>query len=94
MEYFLYSTQVFQKRNQLDSGRGFRPLNLKLQEYQVNYTIISRPSYITFECPFCHEEVEVNFEEVDFNTDYWGDGAWCDCPECGEEVELDDYEYD
>ena len=60
----------------------------------VNYTIISRPSYITFECPFCHEEVEVNFEEVDFNTDYWGDGAWCDCPECGEEVELDDYEYD
>lgn len=60
----------------------------------VNYTIISKPSYITFECPFCHEEVEVNFEEVDFNTDYWGDGAWCDCPECGEEVELDDYEYD
>lgn len=60
----------------------------------VNYTIISRPSYITFECPFCHEEVEVNFDEVDFNTDYWGDGAWCDCPECGEEVELDDYEYD
>lgn len=60
----------------------------------VNYTIISRPSYITFECPFCHGEVEVNFDEVDFNTDYWGDGACCDCPECGEEVELDDYEYD
>ena len=59
----------------------------------VNYIIISRPSYITFECPFCHEEVEVNFDEVDFNTDYWGDGAWCDCPECGEKVELDDYEY-
>lgn len=38
----------------------------------VNYTIISRPSYITFECPFCHGEVEVNFDEVDFNTDYWG----------------------
>ena len=37
----------------------------------VNYTIISRPSYITFECPFCHEEVEVNFEEFDFKTDYW-----------------------
>lgn len=60
----------------------------------VNYTIISRPSYITFEYPFCHEEVEVNFDEVDFKTDYWGDGAWCDCPECGKEVELDDYEYD
>ena len=35
-----HSTQVFQKRNQLDSGRGFRPLNLKLQEYQVNYEYI------------------------------------------------------
>ena len=56
----------------------------------VNYTIISRPSYIIFKCPFCHEEVEVNFDEVDFNTDYWGDGAWCDCPECGEELEFFD----
>ena len=37
---FLYSTQVFQKSNQLDSGRGFRPLNSKLQEYQVNYRYI------------------------------------------------------
>lgn len=34
------------------------------------------------------------YDEVDFKTDYWGDGAWCDCPECGKEVELDDYEYD
>lgn len=51
-------------------------------------------NYCDMGCPFCHEEVEVNFEEVDFNTDYWRDGAWCDCPECGEEVELDDYEYD
>ena len=25
----------------------------------VNYTIISSPSYIIFECPFCHEKVEI-----------------------------------
>lgn len=56
----------------------------------VNYTIIGRPSYITFKCPFCHGEVGVNFDEVNL---IWGD-AWCDCPECGEKVELDDYEYD
>lgn len=36
----------------------------------------------------------MNFDEVDFKSDYWGDGAWCDCPKCGEEVEFDDYEYD
>lgn len=60
----------------------------------TDYTIISKPSYIIFTCPHCEEEVEVRFDEVDFNTDYWGDGAVCDCPECGEEVELGDYEYD
>ena len=60
----------------------------------INYTIVSKPVYITFECPHCKEDVEVDFSEVDFNTDYWGDGAVCDCPKCGKEVELDGYEYD
>lgn len=60
----------------------------------IDYTIISKPDYIIFECPHCKEDVEVGFSEVDFNTDYWGDGAVCNCPKCGEEVELDGYEYD
>lgn len=60
----------------------------------VNYTIISRPSYITFECPFCHEEVKVNFDEADFNTDYWGGSAWCDCPECGRLMGVTDEDID
>nr|DAF61696.1 MAG TPA: Transcription elongation factor Elf1 like [Siphoviridae sp. ct1IF5] len=35
----------------------------------VNYTIVSvLPSYITFECPFCHEEVEVDYNDVDFKN--------------------------
>jgi hypothetical protein len=34
----------------------------------VNYTIVSVPSYITFECPFCHEEVEVDYNDVDFKN--------------------------
>lgn len=59
----------------------------------IDYTIISKPDYIIFKCPHCKGNVEVAFSEVDFNTDYWGDGAVCDCPECGEEVELDGYEY-
>ena len=61
----------------------------------VDYTIVSVPKYIRFDCPHCHEEnLEVEFDNVDFKTDYWGDGAWVDCPECGEEIELGDYEYD
>ena len=60
----------------------------------IDYVIVSKPSYIQFECPHCHKDVEVAFKDVDYNTDYWEDGAWVDCPECGEEVELGDYEYD
>lgn len=60
----------------------------------VDYTIVSKPAYVRFECPHCHEDVEVAFNEVDYNTDCWSDGAWVDCPCCGEEVELDSWEYD
>lgn len=60
----------------------------------VDYTIISKPVYIKFECPYCGEEIEVPFEEVDYKTDYWGDGARVDCPNCDKEVELNNYEYD
>ena len=58
------------------------------------YTIISRPHHIQFECPHCGNDVEVPFRDVDYNTDYWGDGASCICPACDEEVELDEFEYD
>ena len=60
----------------------------------TNYIIVSKPDYITFTCPHCHDEVEIPFLDVDYKTDCWGDGAWCDCPSCEKEVELDEYEYD
>lgn len=60
----------------------------------TDYIIVSKPSYIVFECPYCKSRVKVPFAEVDYNTDYWGDGAWVDCPECCNEVELGDWEYD
>lgn len=61
----------------------------------VNYTIFSKPSYIKFDCPYCGaKDVKENFLEVNYKTDYWGDGAFVDCPNCGEEVELGDYKYD
>ena len=61
----------------------------------VSYTIYSKPDYITFDCPYCEEEdINISFDDVDFATDYWGDGAWVTCPKCGKEVELGDYEYE
>ena len=41
MEYFfIFHASIPKEEIRLDSGRGFRPLNLKLQEYQVNYRYI------------------------------------------------------
>lgn len=61
---------------------------------RIGYTIISRPSYIIFRCPNCKKDVKVQFRLVEYNTEYWDDGASCTCPECGKEVELGSYEYD
>ena len=60
----------------------------------VDYVIISKPSHIKFRCPHCNEYVDVSFENVDYKTDCWSDGAWVDCSCCGKEVELDNWEYD
>lgn len=34
------------------------------------------------------------FVDVDFKTDYWSDGAYCNCPLCDKEIELGDFDYD
>ena len=61
----------------------------------IDYTIVSKPYYIIFDCPYCKEEdIQVDFCNIDFKTDYWGDGAFVDCPNCGKEVELDNYDYE
>lgn len=61
---------------------------------EVSYTIISKPSEIFFTCPHCDSEIWMDFYEVDYNTDYWGDGGWVTCPECENDVALGDYEYE
>lgn len=60
----------------------------------IGYTIISKPSYIIFRCPYCRRDVSVQFRQVKYNTELWDDGAACVCPECNKEVELDGYKYD
>lgn len=60
----------------------------------TDYVINSKPDSISLECPYCGEEIEIPFNEVNFKTDYWGDGGYCTCPECEKEIEIGDYEYD
>lgn len=58
------------------------------------FYIKQRPVAISFTCPYCDEDVEIPWKEMDV-PEYWGDD-WgpVECPECGEEVELGDYELD
>lgn len=60
----------------------------------VDYTIVSAPASVNFICPCCFNDVEVPFSAVDFKTDYWNDGEYCNCPLCDKEVELGYFEYD
>ncbi len=67
---------------------------MKQIDHKTDYWIFSKPAYAIFTCPYCDNDVKLPFDAVDYNTDYWGDGALATCPECGKEVELGDYEYD
>ena len=55
--------------------------------------IISKPAYIRFQCPHCTQYVEILFQDADYNTESWLDGAFCTCPACEKDVELDEFEY-
>ena len=60
----------------------------------ADFTIVSRPVSIRFQCPFCESEEEIPWEEVK-HPDYWGD-EWDDieCPSCGKMVSLGEWIYD
>ena len=61
---------------------------------ETDYMILSAPKDVKFICPYCKEEVQVEFEKLDYLTEVWDDGALVDCPECGKEVKLCGWEYD
>lgn len=64
------------------------------QDKTADFHISVKPVSIEFECPHCHEEVKIHWNNLNV-PEYWGDD-WgeVDCPECEESVKLGDYEYD
>lgn len=65
-----------------------------MKNKDVKATIISTPTKVRFICPYCQKDIEVPFNDVYFNSNYWWDGAYVDCSECGDEVYLDNFECD
>ena len=65
-----------------------------VKDNRTDFTIRSVPYSINFECPYCGEEVEINWNDVNVPenwSDYWDDIV---CPECGKTIKLGNWEYD
>ncbi len=58
---------------------------------EQRYRIVSAPKSIEFECPFCHEIVNVDVKDT--SIDIW-EGGIQECPNCHEDVNLHEWEYD
>lgn len=64
-------------------------------EYKsTDFTIQQAPTNIYFICPYCEEDVSIEWDNIE-KPDYWGDD-WEDvqCPCCGAMIHLEDYELD
>lgn len=63
-------------------------------EEKVDFTIVSKPDYISFECPHCKNDIRIEWDDVD-EPESWADPWGCvECSECGKTVELGEYDYD
>ena len=65
---------------------------------KVGITIVQVPEYVTYECPHCGNEIEVDFN--DFEDDRTGD-CWLEWvgdtvirDECGEKFQIENVEVD
>lgn len=61
---------------------------------KADFTIVSRPDHIRFECPYCQEDVEVDWNDVDVPEAWSDDFGSVECPNCNLDVKLEDWDYD
>ena len=67
---------------------------------KASYTIVTKPYFISLECPHCDWTVEIYYEDAlkIANNDYdlWAGnaGVVIECDMCGKEIELTDADMD
>lgn len=64
-------------------SKGERQMKKTLES---EYTIVSKPIYITFKCPNCGERVVINVDKLE-STNVWESG-YEDCPYCHKGIHL------
>ena len=63
----------------------------------VDITINQAPVSVTFECPFCHEKVEIDYDDFEdiMASEYWDwEGSKFECPKCEREIRVDNIDWD
>ena len=62
----------------------------------IDITVLQKPIKISYICPFCSEEIELNYNDfVDTQiNDYPGDWSTTECPECESILNINNVEYD
>lgn len=68
---------------------------LKGIPHLADFTVVSVPSYVAGECPYCKEDFEIDYNDFG-NSDYLGDwkGEIIECPYCEKEIIVDDVDWD
>lgn len=59
-----------------------------------DFTIVSKPDYISLQCPHCNEDISIPWNDVDVPECWADDWGYVECPECEKEIKLGDYDYD
>ena len=70
-----------------------------MQELEkVEVTVVQVPKYVEYECPYCGNEIEIDYDEFkdermcDFWTEWEGDTVICN--ECGADFTIGSVEVD
>lgn len=62
------------------------------EQEPVDFYIHQRPVYISFECPHCLMDVEIDWGDVDVPDSWSDDWGYVECPYCEKEIKLGDYD--
>lgn len=63
---------------------------------KADFTIVTAPIYVTWECPYCGKEFEDDYKEfstISDNPGHWS-GEKVECPNCKREIIIDDVDWD
>lgn len=63
---------------------------------KVDFTIVKLPHHISLNCPFCGEDIQIDWDDVPSTYEDWNaiKGKYVECPECKNDIKLGDFDVD